>query len=298
MKKHLRFPRRILLNSLVFFLVFLMLQYLCLSVHAAGQDQTPSDNIINLLLIGQDRREYESRARADTLILCTLSPDTGQITLTSFLRDLYVEIPGHEPNRINAAYALGGMPLLKNTFQHNFGITPHGCIEVDFSRFAQIIDTLGGVTLELRQDEAETINKTVPGSLTEGTQLLNGSQALAYSRIRTLDADGDFSRAARQRKLIFSLLDSYRNAGLLTILSAAADTLPLISTDLEDRKLLALAAKLFPLLDSPQVISQRIPQEGTYSYETVRNMDVLIADLEAIRGCLKNTHNNEAAYSP
>lgn len=237
--------------------------------------------LINILLIGRDS-SGETTARSDSLILCTFRPATKEIIITSFLRDLYVEIPGHTANRLNAAYAFGGMPLIQQTIQKNFHVYIDGCIEVDFSNFPKIIDALGGVTMELRQDEAESINQKVSGSLAAGVNLLNGEQALAYSRIRNLDSDGDFSRTSRQRKLLFSLLESYRNANLLTILSVVSDTLPMVSTNLDGKQILMLTGKLFPLLDEPTVHSQRIPDDGQYSHKTIRGMAVLVADLDKV----------------
>ena len=244
--------------------------------------------LINILLIGQDRRE-EERARADSILLCSFCPETNAITVTSFLRDLYVDIPGYESNRLNAAYAIGGMDLLRRTMEENFSLYIDGCLEADFTQFPQIIDSLGGVTIELRQDEAELINKTVPGSLTEGTHLLSGSQALVYSRIRNLDDDGDFSRTTRQRKLVTSVLDRYRSADLLTILTAVVDTLPMLSTDLSSRQILKLAAKLFPMLKEPFITSQRIPDDGTYRYDTIRQMSVLTVNMDEIRDQLRSS---------
>lgn len=244
--------------------------------------------LINLLLIGTDSSQ-QSASRSDSLILCTFQPEGKQVTITSFLRDLYVPIPGHESNRINAAYAFGGMELVQQTVQEDFGVYVDGCIEVDFSNFSKIIDVLGGVTVELRQDEAEAINKKVPGSLSEGENRLTGSQALAYSRIRNLDRDGDFSRTERQRKLLSSLLDSYRSASLLTILSTVLDTLPMVSTNLEKKQILVLTARLFPLLADTTVHSQRIPAQGHYSCQTIRKMEVLVADLDVIRSDLRQT---------
>lgn len=243
--------------------------------------------IINILLIGQDNRENEEIPRSDCMILCSFRPAEKNITFVSFLRDLYVPIPGHRDNRINAAYALGGMPLLKQTLQENFQLSIDGCIGVDFANFPRIIDTLGGVTLTLRQDEADAINKAVEGDLTEGTQQLTGDQALAYSRIRNLDTDGDFSRTLRQRRLLSSLLSRYRESSLLTILSAVLDTLPMLSTDMEKKQFLLLAAKLFPLLEDPTVTSLRIPADGTYAYSTIRNMEVLTADMDQARQLLR-----------
>ena len=86
-----------------------------------------------------------------------------------------------------------------------------------------------------------------------------------------------------------SLLDSYRNADLLTILSVVVDALPMISTDLSKKEILVLAAKLFPLLDNPIVVSQRIPADGTYAYSTIRNMEVLTADLNSVRELLQKS---------
>ena len=124
--------------------------------------------IVNILLIGQDRREGEETARSDSMILCTSPRKTGDVTMTSFLRDLYVPIPGHRSNRINAAYSEGGTALLDDTLRENFGLHIDGNIEVDFSQFAQIIDLLGGVELELRKDEAAEINKETGSSPTAG----------------------------------------------------------------------------------------------------------------------------------
>lgn len=274
--------RRILALCLCAILCFPMLT-------PAASAAAPSADLIHILLIGQDGRTDGEPARADSIILCSFCPDEKRITITSFLRDLYLSIPGHQKNRLNAAYAFGGLDLIKQTIEVNFDLTIDGCIEADFSRFPQIIDTLGGVSIALRQDEAEAINRSVPGTLSEGTCLLTGHQALAYSRIRKLDSDGDFSRTERQRKLITSLLDSYRSASLLTILSVVVDLLPVITTDLSKKQILQHAAALFPLLDSPQIHSLRIPSAGTFQYRRIRDMEVLTADMEELRKMLHQT---------
>ena len=261
-------------------LVFCLLSPVCASA-AQTSEEEPAD-LIHILLVGRDESQ-DAVSRSDSMILCSFQPDTNRIVLTSFLRDLYVPIPGREDNRINAAYACGGLSLLKQTVEENFDLDIDGCIDVDFSQFSQIIDILGGVTLELRQDEADAINARVEGDLTEGTHLLSGEQALAYSRIRNLDSDGDFSRTGRQRKLLTSLLDSYRSANLLTILSLLTQALPMLSTDLENRQIIALAAKLYPFLHDPVVVSQRLPADGTYTYRRIRGMEVLTADMATLR---------------
>lgn len=245
--------------------------------------------IVNILLIGQDRREGEETARSDSMILCTYHRKTGDVTMTSFLRDLYVPIPGHHSNRINAAYSEGGAALLDETLKENFDLHIDGNVEVDFSQFSQIIDLLGGVELELREDEAAEINKETGSSLTEGTQLLNGEQALTYSRIRKLDADGDFSRTNRQRKVMSALLGQFRNIQWKDLLPLMDQLLPLISTDLNYGKLVLLAMEILPKLSDAEITNQRIPADDTFTDETIDGMAVLSADLEANRALLRET---------
>lgn len=245
--------------------------------------------IVNILLIGQDRREDETTARSDSIILCTYHRKTGDVTMTSFLRDLYVAIPGHRSNRINAAYSEGGAALLRSTLRDNFQLHIDGCVEVDFSQFAQIIDLLGGVRLELREDEAAEINKETGSALAAGIQTLNGQQALTYARIRKLDADGDFSRTDRQRKVMSALLGQYRTIKWKDLLPLMDQLLPLISTDLNYGKLVLLAMEILPKLSDAQIVNQRIPADGTFTDETIDGMAVLSPDLEANRAFLRKT---------
>lgn len=245
--------------------------------------------IVNILLIGQDRREGEETARSDSMILCTYHRKTGNVTMTSFLRDLYVPIPGHHNNRINAAYSEGGAALLDRTLRENFDLHIDGNVEVDFSQFSQIIDLLGGVQLELREDEAAEINKETGSGLSAGVQVLNGEQALTYARIRKLDADGDFSRTSRQRKLMNALLGSYRNIKWKDLLPLIDELLPLISTDMNYGRLVLLSMEILPKLSDAQITSQRIPADGTFTDEKIDGMWVLSADLEANRQLLRET---------
>lgn len=253
---------------------------------AGGKD---SDRI-NLLLIGQDRREGETASRSDSIVLCTIQKDALRMTMTSFLRDLYVPIPGHGSNRINAAYAFGGTELLQQTLSENFGIRIDGCFEVDFSQFSRLVDLRGGVAIDLRQDEAQLINADIPGStLQEGKQLLNGEQALAYARIRKLDADGDFSRTDRQRKIISAFFDSCKDLRLPEILELVEQAIPMVSTDMKKAKVLSLTLELFPLLPEMEIISQKIPVEGTFTDQTIDGMAVLEADMDANRKYLEES---------
>ncbi len=116
------------------------------------------ESVVNVLLVGAD---YQSgtRARSDSMILCTFNQDKNTITLTSLMRDMYVQIPGYCKTRINASYAVGGMDLLLQTLKVNFGLEVDGVVEVDFSQFAKLINLLGGVELEIDYYEAKFINE-------------------------------------------------------------------------------------------------------------------------------------------
>lgn len=245
--------------------------------------------IVNILLIGQDRREGEGRARSDSMILCTFNKADGTLTMTSFLRDLWVEIPGYGNNRINAAYSAGGMPLLNRTLDENFGIYVDGNIEVDFSQFSGIIDLLGGVEIELRQDEANLINRECGGGLSAGIQVLDGREALTYARIRKLDADSDFSRTNRQRKVLSALIQKFRDSSLSTMLSLLNEVLPMITTDMTQAQIVGLAMEVFPELSQLRVVSQRIPADGAYTFGTISGMSVIQADMDAARKLLEET---------
>ncbi len=246
-------------------------------------------SVLNILLIGQDRREEEKTARADSMILCTFHLKSGNVTMTSFLRDLYLPIPGHGSDRINAAYAYGGRDLLKKTITENFQVSIDGIVEADFSQFSQVIDALGGVEIQLRADEAALVGKETGTALDEGLQKLSGDQALAYSRIRSLDIDGDFSRTQRQRKVMTALLDAYRSASLPTLVSGIRQILPLIATDLSESRLLLLALEVFPMLSKLSLTSQSIPAPGRCEDRVIDGMAVLVADMEAARQALQRT---------
>lgn len=248
-----------------------------------------SDDVRNFLLIGQDARG-DYRARSDTMILVTVNKRTHTITLTSILRDLYVQIPGYQDNKINAAYPAGGMELLNEVLEVNFGIPVDANVEVDFGRFAQVINTVGGVDLELREDEAAHINKEVGyGGLGAGVMHLDGNQALSYSRIRYLDRDADFSRTNRQRKVINAIIEKFRSAKLTELVEMVEQLLPMVTTDMTNGEMLAYATELFPVLEDCTIVSQRIPEDGAYELAMIRGMSCVVADMDAARALVERT---------
>ena len=255
---------------------------------AATQPLKSEKEVLNILLIGQDRRPGEGRARSDSMILCSIDIKQKTVVLTSFQRDTYVRFPdGHADHKLNSAYQWGGMPLLDETLKLNFGVEIDGNIEVDFNRFTQLIDLVGGVDIALTDAEAAWLirggNSVVPGM-----NHLTGEEALNYARIRKLD--NDFGRTNRQRKVITSVLQSCKSASVSTLMDLLNTALPMIATDMSEKEIMDLAMDLIPILPELKIVaSQSIPAKGTYESARVKGMYVLVADMQANMDILNET---------
>lgn len=247
-----------------------------------------SDDIINILLIGQDRRSHEGRSRSDTIILVTVNKPASTLTLTSFMRDMYVPIPGRDDNRINVPYAVGGMNLLDATLKRNFGVTVDANVVVDFYGFIDMVDLMGGVEIELTEKEADYMNRNFSWdvddglddewNLTAGVQQLNGSQALSYARMRKV-GNSDYERTERQRRVIAKLIEKAKSLSVAELNLMMQHALPLITTDMDDAQILSYAMDLFPRLKNLEVQTLRIPVDGGYKPEMIDGMSVLVPDL-------------------
>lgn len=250
----------------------------------------PKEHIINIMLIGQDRRPGEARSRSDVMILCTVNTQTRELTVTSFMRDMYVPIPGYQDNRINVCYKLGGMKLLDKCLETNFGIHVDGNFEVDFDGFIDIIDLVGGVEIELTKSEANHLISN-GHKVRTGKNLLNGEAALTYARNRST-GNGDFSRTERQRKIVSALFEKCKSMNLVQLQNLMTKALPMLTTDLSNREILKLLLDVLPVLGNLKVNTQRLPADGTFKYATIRGMSVLVPDLEANREILKKYMGN------
>lgn len=240
------------------------------------------DELINLLLVGQDRRPGQGRQRSDSMIVCSINPETMEVSLVSFLRDLYVDFPGdYSDNRLNAAYAFGGFPLLTETLHLNFGVTIDGCFEVDFGGFVQIIDTVGGVDITLTEAEARIMDD---GSIA-GLNHLNGDQALKYSRIRYIDSD--FNRTGRQRNVITAVFNKLKGQNVTQLMDFVNVVLPCISTDMSNTQIMSLAMQFAPKMANIQLSSYYVPPRDAYQSAMIRGMAVLVPDRAKIRDYLR-----------
>lgn len=232
------------------------------------EEEIIGGEIINILLIGQDTRNPEQRGLSDSMILVSVNTATKKLVMTSFMRDLYIDIPadrgGYYRQRINTAYAVGGMEKLNATIAHNFGVEIDNNVEVDFSGFQTIVDAMGGVDIELSEVEAWHLNQkyNYAWNLKEGLNHLDGEQALAYARIRKIDSD--FYRTERQRVVLNKLFEKVKGMGITDLLGLAKAFIPLITTDMSNSDITGYIMKLAPLLPELEVITQRVPIDGSW----------------------------------
>lgn len=241
------------------------------------------ENIINIMLVGQDRRPGESRARSDAMILCSFNKQTKELTMTSFMRDMYVSIPNHSAHKMNSAFAWGGFSLLNETVEENFGIKVDGNFAVDFNSFTEVIDIIGGVDIYLTSSEAGYLNRLFGTWCSEGMNHLSGYVALQYARIRNI-GNGDFGRTARQRNVMDAIIKKCMTLSLSELNDLMEAVLPQLSTNMEKSTIMSYAAELLPMVAGIRINdSVRIPADGTYSFAWVSDMSVLMPDFEANR---------------
>ena len=213
-----------------------------------GGELYSSKNVINLLLIGLDSEDApENGGRSDSMILVSLNKKTSQINMISFFRDAwcYTNAGGYDTfNKMNASYYYGGPSGVINTIEKNYKIDIDYYVAVDFSSFVDIIDALGGLTVEVQQYEAEYINATTRYTIDYGTDVtLSGGEALVFARIRQSDSDSDVSRTRRQRQVITSLINSMKNASISQLNDVLDLLFQYVKTDLSKMQIISYATQ-------------------------------------------------------
>ena len=240
-------------------------------------------DVINIMLIGQDRRPGEERARSDSMILVSMNKEKGTIRLTSFMRDLYVQIPGYLDNRLNAAFRYGGTDLMNETFKVNFGLEIDGNVMVDFNEFTEIIEIVGGVTLDISSAEAKYMNNHSKNRFSAGTNYFNAEDALTFTRMRYA-AGGDYGRTDRQRRVLVAIAESFRDADIRTLWTVIEEILPHIVTNLDNSQIIECATTGLGILSGGvEIETLRIPQDDAHRNASIRGMAVLVPNLEMCR---------------
>lgn len=259
--------------------------------------------VSNVLLIGTDSRDLsQERGRSDSMILASINKKTRELTLTSFLRDSYVYIDDeYGYGKLNAAYSYGGAGLLMDTIESNYGVRIDDYILISFAACANVIDAVGGVKLDLSDEEADAVNEILISEVNElmgddrnddlldcgGEQKLDGKQALSYSRIRYV-GNADFERASRQRTVMTQVL---KKAAVNPVAMARifVTALPELSTNLSVGKSYGYTLRAPFLLIGYQLKTQQIPADDTFYGDVIDGESVLRVDCDANRQVLKDT---------
>ncbi len=252
----------------------------------------PTDEWINILLLGTDAGDPDQPGRTDAMIIASINMLNGELKLTSIMRDTYVRIAGHGSNKITSANWFGGVDLTLKTVNEAFGMNITHYAMVDFSSFAYIVDAIGGIEMTVSEAEMKSMNQLMSdmrvlypnidlpkNDLTEfGENIhLDGMQTLAYSRIRKLDSD--YQRTSRQREVLGAILkkvSSLRDIGTLYELLEIGFSYTRTSLSKSDIVLLGMKV----LSNGIQYEELRLPAEGAYTATRINEMDVLNPDLE------------------
>ncbi len=255
-----------------------------------------AEGTYNLLLIGVDIRDVQWHGNSDSMILITINHDVKKIFMTSFMRDLYADIEGYGVYKLNAAHAIGGGPLLVETIKANYGVAIDNYARVDFSSLTNIIDTAGGVDIDVSAEEAAVANdyiremcklqgkdyeaNKITGS---GMMRLSGIQAVAYCRIRYV-GNSDYERTSRQREVLMALVGQAKSMGLGQLNTLINEVLPLVTHNVEQKTVLELIAQV-PSLLSYEFVTGRVPYDGLYTSQN----EILIPNMEETIKRLRET---------
>lgn len=264
-----------------------------------------SKNVRNILLIGTDTRSVTDSGRADTVILMSINYKTRTVTLTSFMRDSYVNIPNNGWSKLNASYRWGGAELLMDTLELNFHVSVDDYVFVNFESFAAIVDSVGGVKLTVTDDEAAAMQapmaeindiKGLPSNkdfiTSGGTYNMNGNQALAYARIRYVGRS-DFQRTERQREVVRKIIEKAKSSGVSGLNKFATACAKNVVTNMSKGEMFKLAMQL-PYLATFEFDELRIPADDMYSGATLDDgQQVLQIDFDANIALIENNVYND-----
>lgn len=266
--------------------------------YVSRSDLARSSSVTNILLLGVDARnpKDDTASRSDSMMLISIDKAHNCVKMVSFLRDTWVYIPCvDKKQRLNAACQYDGYNGVVDTIEYNFGIDIDGYVVADFEMFKVLVDSIGGVEVEVSEKEAKevTSHKGRYGNvkLDAGKYKLTGEQALAYCRIRKIDTD--FMRAYRQRTVMQAILKSVKSANPIKLVSMASKAAPYIETNLSKAKIIFSGLKALPCIGDMAEV--RVPFDGTWQYATIGGASVITIDVDKNKEQLKDLIYNKTA---
>ena len=238
---------------------------------AAIQSVLPNGKeVYNVLLIGSDRRNDSWNGNSDVMIVMSVNAGSKKLSLTSFMRDLYADIPGYGVHKLNYAYAAGGAKTLMATLEDNYELPIDNYAVVDFETMAKVVDLVGGVEIEVSDAECKVLNDYLtsmnaaddylPGG---GSYVLNGNQAVAYMRIRYV-GNNDYERTQRQRDVLGVIFASMQKLDAEQLTKLVDEILPNVENDITPVDMIRLMA-LLPDIGDYELSESRIPYDGLFT---------------------------------
>lgn len=240
----------------------------------ALKDNPQDKSITSIALFGVDQRDNQTEVRSDAMMILTVDKEHNKIKLSSLMRDIAVEIEGHGQNKLTTAYFYGGPQLAVKTINQNFGTTISEYATVNFQQMASIIDAVGGVEVDISEKERLDANNSIyeqsavaglPQDIIKeaGLQILSGTQAVAYARIRYVKTDDgqsdDFGRTDRQREVLSKMFYRALDLSPLQYPEFARKLLPAVVTSLDFTEIMDLATIM---LRDVKLEQTRFPQNA------------------------------------
>ncbi len=248
-------------------------------------DLKSDSGVKNILLLGVDARpdDETEASRSDTMMLVSVDKNHHSVKMVSFLRDTWVYVPTLNSNqRLNAACSSAGYQGVVDAIEYNFGVKIDGYAVVDFDMFKVLVDSIGGVKVNVTQEEADEVTNHPKryGNVTleSGEYKLTGEQALAYCRIRKIDTD--WKRTERQRTVMQAILSGAKR-NPLALLNIAVKAAPYVETNLSTSELVSLGTAAATCLGN--MYQTKVPFEGTWEYANKNGASVIAINTDANR---------------
>jgi polyisoprenyl-teichoic acid--peptidoglycan teichoic acid transferase len=229
-------------------------------------------DVLNIAFFGLDARNPDLASRSDSIMVVSIDRKNQKVKVTSLMRDMYVQIPGREDNRINTAYVFGGPALALKTINSDFSLDIKNFVTVNFYGLEDLINKVGGVLIDIKPEEVSEaqVKKS-------GLQKLSGEQAVAYARIRHV-GNNDFERTERQRRIVNELFKTIKSQGILKLPGTINTLLPYVETNLSDAEILKFASEVIKF-NTDNIEGYRLPADGTYKSQKIRGMAVLVPNI-------------------
>ena len=265
--------------------------------------------IVNVAVFGVDGRDGVEGDRTDTIMIASADYEHSKVKISSLMRDTYVYInTKYGYDKINAAYAYGGPDLAVQTINENYDTPITDYVTVDFTSMVSLVNAVGGVTIDIEsEDELEWVNEYLidvndkvntgsPALKKIGSQVVDGSQALAYCRVRYV-GDGDFDRTLRQREVFEQVLSKAMNLNPIEQFKLVQSTLPYVETSLTTLELIKYGLNL-ALMPSKDIEQSRFPTDDLVSLNTIDGVAYVVPDtlVENIKALYQFIY--ETAYTP